>query len=163
MVTSWLTRSAPRRSNGKPLLLFPRLASLPMMQGHAGRWGGPRESHFPSCTPRSPHLPDGLIPSLATHRDGCHTPSSCCHGRWESFSMPRARMGWGVQDRHVLADAAARAGSSQVWVVGLLRHPRAAPQTSPPFLPPPPFQLGTKPAAIIQAKHVNLADPTALV
>lgn len=29
--------------------------------------------------------------------------------------------------------------------------------------PPPVLQLGTKPAAIIQAKHVNLADPAAPV
>lgn len=80
--------------------------------------------------------------------------------------MPRARTGWGVRDRHVLADAVARAGSSQVWVVGLLRHPRGcAADQSPlaPLPPPPPFQLGTKPAAIIQAKHVNLADPAAVV
>lgn len=57
--------------------------------------GGLGESCFLSCTPQSPHVPDGPIPSLATHRDDCTTPSSCCHSRWESCSMPRARMGWG--------------------------------------------------------------------
>lgn len=57
--------------------------------------------------------------------------------------------------------AAARYG---LW--GCSATPGAALQTSPPlppFPPPPPFQLGTKPAAIIQAKHVNLADPAAVV
>lgn len=36
---SQLTPSVPCRSNRKPLLLFPRLLFLPMMQGHARRWG----------------------------------------------------------------------------------------------------------------------------
>lgn len=94
--------------------------------------GAPGDNCFPNCIPWNTHLPDGPIPSLAIHRTGCPTPSPCCHGRWESCCMPRARSGWGLRDRHVLADAAARAGSSQTWVAGLLQHPQAAPQTSPP-------------------------------
>lgn len=59
-----------------------------------------------------------------------------------------------------------RAGSSQVWLGGLFYHPQASPQTGlsiPTPFPPPPFQLGMKPAAITQAKHVNLTDPAALI
>lgn len=72
MVTSWLSPSALRRSNGKTLLLFPRLVSLPMMQGRTGRWGPQERVASPTVSPGT--LISQMAPSLPLSSTGLAAP-----------------------------------------------------------------------------------------
>lgn len=115
--------------------------------------GGLGEGLFPSHTQQSTHLSDGSIPS--------HAP----HHQWGSCSMPRARTNWGCGTGMSLQMLwpGLKADWSGLRGCSVTPPGSAADQPLFPSPPRPHLQLGMKPAAIIQAKHVNLADPAAPV
>lgn len=150
------------KSKRKTVLLFPQIGGFAWCRDMQ-RDGGPRTESLPQLYPLEPTFPRWPQPFL------CHPiPSLFCHGWWESCFLSSAWMVYGVENSIVLADAVARAGNCQV-VCGAALSPSGCAADRPFFSAPPPpshprgLQLGTKPAAIIQAKHVNLADPAAPV
>lgn len=128
--------------------------------GCAGGWGLRRES-LAQPFPAEHSSPNGSIPPLAARRDGCPTPS--CADQLGSCSMPRARSsrggGTGMSLQMLRPGLEAKGSGFR----GCSATPGQCRRPTPHFPPAPVLQLGTKPAAIIQAKHVNLADPAAPV
>lgn len=111
-----------------------------------------------------------MAPSVPLPPTGVAAPHHPRADHWGSCSMPTARTRWGCGTGMSLqmlqpglgADGSGLRGCSATS--GQRRRPAPYLRPPPPPLPHPSgLQLGTKPAAIIQAKHVNLADPAAPV